>query len=138
MSFEKDLDIQKNYSDVIVNNFTIKHYVNGMSRFLILWIIKYNGSIHGYGILKELDKFFSIFIEEGSLKKSNPSNIYPILNKMEEAGIIASELKLNNNKKSKFFKITDDGDYLLEYIWSRFKIIHNNPQWNLLFDDLDD
>ena len=138
MSFEKDLDIQKNYSDVIVNNFTIKHYVNGMSRFLILWIVKYNGSIHGYGILKELDKFFSIFIEEGSLKKSNPSNIYPILNKMEEAGIIASELKMNNNKNSKFFKITDDGDYLLEYIWSRFKIIHNNPQWNLLFDDLDD
>ena len=64
MSFEKDLDIQKNYSDVIVNNFTIKHYVNGMSRFLILWIVKYNGSIHGYGILKELDKFFRFLLRK--------------------------------------------------------------------------
>ena len=50
--------IQKNYVEVITNNSIIKHYVNGMSRFLILWIIKYKGPIHGYAILKELDTFF--------------------------------------------------------------------------------
>ena len=40
---EKDgseLDIQKDYSKLITNNIIIKHYVQGMSRFLILWIIK--------------------------------------------------------------------------------------------------
>jgi DNA-binding PadR family transcriptional regulator len=84
MSNENDIDIQKDYSKIINNNSIIKHYVNGMSRFLILWIINYNDFIHGYGIMKELDKFFSILVDEGSLKKSNPSNIYPILNKMEE------------------------------------------------------
>ena len=51
-------DIQKNYVEVITNNSVIKHYVKGMSRFLILWIIEYKGPIHGYAILKELDKFF--------------------------------------------------------------------------------
>ena len=130
-------DIQKNYSEVISNNPVIKYYVKGMSRFLILWIIKYNKIIHGYGILKELDKFFEIFIDEMALKKSNPSNIYPILNKMDESGIISSEIKVENNKKLKYFKITDDGEYVLNYIYSRFDIIHNSSQWKLLFDDMD-
>lgn len=130
-------NVQKNYSEVITNNPVIKHYVKGMSRFLILWIIKYNECIHGYGILKELDKFFEIFIDEMSLKRSNPSNIYPILNKMEESGIIGSELKTKNNKKIKYFKITEDGEYLLNYIYSRFDIIHNSDQWKLLFSDMD-
>ncbi|MBR3113565.1 MAG: PadR family transcriptional regulator [Methanobrevibacter sp.] len=137
MSNENDKsDIQKDYSKIINNNSIIKHYVNGMSRFLILWIINYNESIHGYGIMKELDKFFSILAEEGSLKKSNPSNIYPILNKMEEDGFISSCFKVKNNKKLKYFKITDDGKYVLDYLYSRFDLIHANPQWNLLFEDM--
>ena len=134
---EKSHNVQKNYSKVVSNNPVIKSYVNGMSRFLILWIIRYNKLIHGYGILKELDKFFMILIEEGSLKKSNPSNIYPILNRMEESGLITSEFKMKNNKQLKFFSITEDGDYLLEYLYSRFDLIHSNPQWRLLFGDMD-
>ena len=129
-------DIQKNYVDVITNNSVIKHYVKGMSRFLILWIIEYKGPIHGYAILKELDKFFSILIEEESLKKSSPSNIYPILNKMEELNFIERECKVKNNKKLKYFKITDEGSHVLNYMWSRFDIIHNNPQWKLLFETM--
>ena len=134
---EKSHNVQKNYSKVVTNNPVIKSYVNGMSRFLILWIIRYNKLIHGYGILKELDKFFMILIEEGSLKKSNPSNIYPILNRMEESGLITSEFKMKNNKQLKFFSITEDGEYLLEYLYSRFDLIHSNPQWRLLFGDMD-
>ncbi|MDO5810920.1 MAG: PadR family transcriptional regulator [Methanobrevibacter sp.] len=130
-------DIKKDYSKITNNNFVIKSYVNGMSRFLILWIIKYNGLIHGYGILKELDKFFTTFIDEKSLKQSNPSNIYPILNKMEDLGLIASEFKIKNNRQMKYFKITDDGEYVLNYIYSKFDVIHNNPQWNSLFEDMD-
>lgn len=130
-------DIQKDYSKIIKDNFVINAYVKGMTRFLILWIIKYNDLIHGYAILKEVDKFFETFIDEQSLKKSNPSNIYPILNKMEELGLISSEYKLKNNRKMKYFKITEDGEYVLEYIYSRFDIIHNNSQWKSLFEDMD-
>ena len=135
---ESNSDIQKSYVEVITNNSIIKHYVNGMSRFLILWIIKYKGPIHGYAILKELDAFFSILIEEGSLKKSNPSNIYPILNKMEELCLIVSEFKIKNNKTIKYFRITDNGVHVLNYMYSRFDIIHNNDQWKSLFETMDD
>ena len=129
--------VRTNYSDVINNNSIIKHYVMGMSRFLILWIINYKGPIHGYAILKELDVFFSTLIEEGSLKKSNPSNIYPILNKMEEWNLISSECIIKNNKKLKYFQITDRGLHVLNYMYSRFDIIHNNSQWKLLFETMD-
>ena len=129
--------VRTNYSDVINNNSIIKHYVMGMSRFLILWIINYKGPIHGYAILKELDVFFSTLIEEGSLKKSNPSNIYPILNKMEEWNLISSECIIKKNKKLKYFQITDSGLHVLNYMYSRFDIIHNNSQWKLLFETMD-
>ena len=129
--------IQKNYVEVLTNNSIIKHYVNGMSRFLILWIIKYKGPIHGYAILKELDGFFKILIDEGSLKKSSPSNIYPILNRLEDLNLIVSELKVKNNKKIKYFGITNEGVQVLNYMYSRFDIIHNNPQWKLLFETMD-
>lgn len=129
--------VQKNYADVLTNNLIIKHYVKGMSRFLILWIIKYKGPIHGYAILKELDAFFSILIEEKSLKKSNPSYIYPILNKMEELDFITSECRIENNKKMKYFKITDSGGHVLNYMYSRFNIIHNNSHWQSLFESMD-
>lgn len=129
--------IQRNYVEVLTNNSIIKHYVNGMSRFLILWIIKYKGPIHGYAILKELDGFFKILIDEGSLKKSSPSNIYPILNRLEDSNLIASELKVKKNKKIKYFKITDEGVHVLNYMYSRFDLIHGNPQWTLLFKTMD-
>lgn len=129
--------IQKNYVEVLTNNSIIKHYVNGMSRFLILWIIKYKGPIHGYAILKELDGFFTILIDEGSLKKSSPSNIYPILNRLEDSNLIVSELKVKKNKKIKYFEITDEGVHVLNYMYSRFDLIHGNPQWTLLFKTMD-
>ena len=34
----------------------VKHFLNGITRNLILWII-FNQRIHGYGILKKLDEF---------------------------------------------------------------------------------
>lgn len=135
---DSNSSVHKSHGEVITNNSIIKHYVNGMSRFLILWIIKYKGPIHGYAILKELDAFFETLIEEGSLKKSNPSNIYPILNRMEDSNLIIGELKIKNNKKIKYFEITDEGEHVLTYMYSRFDIIHANPQWKLLFKTMDE
>ena len=55
---------------------------------------------------------------------------------MEELKFIVSECKVKNNKKMKYFKITDEGSHVLNYMWSRFDIIHNNPQWKLLFETM--
>ena len=40
--------------DFIKKDKIVQHTVNGISRFLILWIIKSSGSIHGYGVMKFL------------------------------------------------------------------------------------
>ena len=56
----------------------VQHTVNGISRFLILWIIMEKGPIHGYGLMAELNTFFGNLINVGSLRKSSPSRIYPI------------------------------------------------------------
>lgn len=137
MKDEESPNINSDYSKIIQNNFVIQSYVNGMSRFLILWIVKAKEPIHGYGILKELDKFFTTLIIEKSLKKSNPSKIYPVLNKMENLNLIKSHFEMKSNRKVKFYKITDEGKYVLDYLYSRFDHIHGNKQWTELFNDMD-
>lgn len=136
MENEETPYISIDYSKIIQNNFVIQSYVNGMSRFLILWITKVKQPIHGYGILKELDKFFETLINEKSLKKSNPSKIYPVLNKMEDFNLIKSHFEMKGNRKVKFYEITDEGKYVLDYLYTRFDRIHTNEQWTELFNDM--
>ena len=77
------MDLDSNF---IKKDKIVQHTVNGISRFLMLWIIMENGPIHGYGLIKQLDTFFVNLIDVGSLKKSSPSKIYPILKDMEKMG----------------------------------------------------
>lgn len=114
----------------------VQHTVNGISRFLMLWIIMENGPIHGYRVMKELDIFFENLIDRGSLKKSAPSKIYPILKDMENNGLIKGELKIKDNKNVKFYEITDAGEYMVYYIRDSYQIIRNTSQGTLFIDFL--
>ncbi|WP_458453972.1 PadR family transcriptional regulator [Methanobrevibacter sp.] len=127
---------KNNYSSFIKNNKILKSTVNGIYRFLVLWIIKYNGNIHGYGIMKELDKFFENLIKEGALKKSNPSKIYPILKQMEEFDLIYGEIEYQDDKKITYYQITEKGEFFIKYIFERFLLHEDNPQWKLIYHDL--
>lgn len=120
----------------IKHNRIVKHSVNGLSRFLILWIIKYNGSIHGYAIMKELDKFFFNLIEEGVLKPSNSSKIYPILRNMEEHGTIIGKWHQQENQRVKYYSITDHGLQVLNYFVDKTDYFLRNNQWKLLLSDI--
>jgi len=113
----------------------VQHTVNGISRFLILWIIKNSGPIHGYGIMRELDTFFESLIESGTLKKSIPSKIYPILKNMEENELILCDIKIQDNKQVKFYTITDKGEFLLEYIKNSYINIRKSNKGSLFFND---
>lgn len=117
------------------NKKMIQYAVNGFSRVLILWIIKYNKSIHGYAIMKELDKFFTTLIDEGIIKKSSSSKVYPILKSMEDTEIIEGIWKTQENKKVKYYSITDKGLLLLNEIRKKHLSISKYPQWNLFFND---
>ena len=112
-----------------------KHFSNGIIRNLILWIIS-KESVHGYGIMKILDEFFSFDGAKCDLN-INSSKVYPILSGMEKKGLIMGEWKTNeNNKRVKYYSITEEGILVLNDIQSHMNSILSNPSWLAFFDDM--
>lgn len=113
----------------------LKYFSNGITHNLILWIIS-KECIHGYGIMKKLDEFFShenVCCET----KINSSKIYPILSKMENAGLIVGEWKVNeNNKRVKYYSITQYGENVLKDIQDHMRSVLTNKSWIAFFEDM--
>lgn len=113
----------------------IKHFSNGLTRNLILWIIS-KEKIHGYGIMKKLNEFFDFDDVSCDIKNSS-SKVYPILNKMEKNGLIVGEWDINeNNKRVKYYSITDEGLLILGNIRQIMNSIVNNPAWLMFYKDM--
>lgn len=113
----------------------LKHFSNGITHKLILWIIS-KEPIHGYGIMKKLEEFFN-FENSNCELNFNSSKIYPILSKMEKTGLIVGEWKVNeNNKRVKYYSITDDGTELLNQIQKAMNSLLENPYWLTFFEDM--
>ena len=67
------------------------------------------GSAHGYGILLRIEDASKglLSLEQGSL--------YPALNRLEDRGVITSEWgKSDNNRRAKFYRLTEAGEGRLE------------------------
>ena len=127
--------LKQEYINYYKENKVLQYTANGIYRFLILWIIKRNPKIHGYAIMKEMDNFFDSLINEGSLNKSNPSKIYPILSKMEDEDLIKHSFEINDKKEIKIYEITPKGDFLLEFIREKYIKIKKTPEGNLFFEE---
>lgn len=125
--------IEENFSESHKKVF--KNFSNGIIHNLILWIIS-REDIHGYGIMKRLNEFFS-FEDSKCDITVNSSKIYPILSKMEKNGFIVGEWKINeNNKRVKFYSITEDGEVFLNTIQDHMNNILDNPSWLEFFEDM--
>lgn len=112
-----------------------KNFSNGIIHNLILWIIS-KEDIHGYGIMKKLNEFFS-FEDSKCEITVNSSKIYPILSKMEKNGFIVGEWKINdNNKRVKFYSITEEGETFLKTIQNHMNNVLDNPSWLEFFKDM--
>ena len=112
-----------------------KNFSNGIIHNLILWIIS-KKSIHGYGIMKRLEDFFSFENSKCEIN-INSSKVYPILKKMEDKGLIIGEWQINeNNKRVKYYTITDEGLLILDNIRSVMNYIVNNPSWLMFYKDM--
>ena len=112
-----------------------KNFSNGIIHNLILWIIS-KEDIHGYGLMKKLNDFFN-FEDSKCEININSSKIYPILSKMEKRGFIVGEWKINeNNKRVKFYSITNEGELFLGNVQSHMKTILQNPSWLAFFEDM--
>ncbi|MBQ9161504.1 MAG: helix-turn-helix transcriptional regulator [Methanobrevibacter sp.] len=124
----------KNYSENVIKtkNKLLKHFTNGFAHNLILWIIS-KETIHGYAIMKKLDEFF------GSDEdfKNTSSKLYPLLRKMEHNGLIEGEWGVNeNNKRVKYYTITEDGKDVLLLCREKFDKFKTNPHWLEFMNDL--
>jgi len=67
------------------------------------------GSTHGYGVLLRIEARSRglLSLEQGSL--------YPALNRMEDRGLIASAWGISeNNRRARFYRLTDAGTRRLE------------------------
>ena len=112
-----------------------KNFSNGIIHNLILWIIS-KESIHGYGIMKKLEEFFN-FNDSKCDINVNSSKIYPILSKMEKRGFIVGEWNINeNNKRVKYYSITEDGQDFLNDIQIHMNNVLANPSWIAFFSDM--
>lgn len=121
--------------DLISNNrFLFKQFRNGITHILVLWIIS-KEKIHGYGIVKKLNEFIEI-APHSKIKKFNPSKIYPILNKMEEKGLVTSEAHSDDNKNIKYYEITKKGKKVIDIGRFRTHKLFLSPVWREFIWDM--
>ena len=114
-----------------------KHVIIGLTRFIIIWRIS-KGKIHGYGLMKCIDEFFEEEIELGIVNKANPSRIYPILKKLENAELIVGDWELQNNKNIKVYSITQKGELFIKTMKEKINILTKKPNWEELINDIKD
>ena len=112
----------------------LKHFSNGITHNLILWIIS-KEPIHGYGIMKKLDDFFDFDNDECELKATS-SKVYPLLRKMESKNLIEGEWQTVNNKRVKYYSITEDGEIVLKHVKNNMCQVMDNPFWMLFIEDM--
>lgn len=113
----------------------VKQFSNGITHNLILWIIS-KETIHGYGIMKKLEEFFNFENDECDIKITS-SKVYPILSKMEKSGLIIGEWKINeNNKRVKYYSLTEKGGIVLKQVQLRMSNVLTSPTWLTFFKDM--
>jgi len=71
--------------------------------------------LHGYAILKAIQKKFGIYL--------GPSTIYPELKRLEKQGLIASNWEFTQGKAHKQYRITPKGQLLLKEYFVELKAV---------------
>jgi len=63
--------------------------------------------MHGYQVITKIRKTFGVYF--------GPSTIYPLLNALEKKGYVKSEWNMDNERPRKVYKLTNDGQNLLNF-----------------------
>jgi transcriptional regulator len=76
----------------------------GTLALMILKTLEAMGPLHGYGIARRIEQ------TSGDLLAINYGTLYPALLKLEQEGYIEAEWGVSdNNRKAKFYRLTDAG-----------------------------
>jgi PadR family transcriptional regulator PadR len=81
----------------------------GTLALMVLKTLEAMGPLHGYGIARRIEQ------TSGELLSLNYGTLYPALLKLEQEGAISSEWGASeNNRKAKFYKLTNAGKKQLQ------------------------
>jgi len=80
-----------------------------MKGLLDLIVLQFLSSqpMHGYQIITKIRKAFGVYF--------GPSTIYPLLNALEKKRYVKSEWNMNNERPRKVYKLTSEGQNLLNF-----------------------
>jgi PadR family transcriptional regulator PadR len=80
-----------------------------MKGLLDLIVLQFLSSqpMHGYQVITKIRKTFGVYF--------GPSTIYPLLNALEKKRYVKSEWNMDNERPRKVYKLTTDGQNLLNF-----------------------
>jgi len=100
---------QKNRKGSIMVNNSKEVQVKLMKGLLDLIVLQFLSAqpMHGYQIITKIRKTFGVYF--------GPSTIYPLLNMLEKRRYVKSEWNMSNERPRKVYKLTSDGQNLLNF-----------------------
>lgn len=100
-------EIQRGDTHVMNNTKEVQaKLMKGLLDLIVLQFL--NGSpMHGYQIITKIRRAFGVYF--------GPSTIYPLLGTLEKKGYVKSEWNMCNERPRKVYKLTADGQNLLNF-----------------------
>ena len=88
-----------------------------MKGLLDLIILQFLSSqpMHGYQVITKIRKTFGVYF--------GPSTIYPLLATLEKKGHVTSEWNMNNERPRKIYKLTNEGQNILNFTENSLNLI---------------
>ncbi|HIJ08284.1 TPA: PadR family transcriptional regulator, partial [Candidatus Bathyarchaeota archaeon] len=71
--------------------------------------------MHGYQIISQIRKSFGVYF--------GPSTVYPLLGTMEKKGYVASEWNMENDRPRKVYRLTNEGQNILNFTENSLSLI---------------
>jgi len=86
-----------------------KEVHQGTLAMMVLKTLDVLGPLHGYGVARRIEQI------SGELLSINQGTLYPVLLRLEQEGAVDSEWGISeNNRRSRFYRLTRAGSKLLE------------------------
>ena len=86
----------------------------GLLDLIILQFLK-SEPMHGYEIITKIRKNFGVYF--------GPSTIYPLLTSLEKKKYIASQWDMSSERPRKVYRLTNDGNTMLNFTESSLNLI---------------
>ena len=86
----------------------------GLLDLIVLQMLN-NQPMHGYEVIIKIRKSFGVYF--------GPSTIYPLLSSLEKKTYIASQWDMSNQRPRKVYKLTSDGQAMLNFTGSSLNLL---------------